>query len=101
MNSFEVTGGAELKGSITPQGAKNEALQIICAVLLTGEKVTISNIPDIRDVNKLIELLGNMGVKVNKTGPNEYEFQADNVNLDFLNSADFKKQAGALRGSIM
>ena len=101
MNSFEVTGGVELRGSITPQGAKNEALQIVCAVLLTGEKVTISNIPDIRDVNKLIELLGNMGVSVKKTAPNEYEFQADQVNLDFLNTPDFKKQAGALRGSIM
>jgi UDP-N-acetylglucosamine 1-carboxyvinyltransferase len=101
MNSFEVTGGVELKGSITPQGAKNEALQIVCAVLLTEEKVTITNIPDIRDVNKLIELLGNMGVNVTKKAHGEYEFEAKNVNMDFLNSVDFKKQAGALRGSIM
>ena len=101
MNSFEVTGGVELKGSITPQGAKNEALQIICAVLLTEEKVTISNIPDIRDVNKLIELLGNMGVRVRKIGHGEFEFEAKKVNMDFLNTVDFKKQAAALRGSIM
>ena len=101
MNSFEVTGGVELKGSITPQGAKNEALQIICAVLLTEEKVTISNIPDIRDVNKLIELLGNMGVGVRKLGHGEFEFEAKKVNMDFLNTVDFKKQAAALRGSIM
>ncbi len=101
MNSFEVTGGVELKGAITPQGAKNEALQIICAVLLTEEKITISNLPDIRDVNKLIELLANMGVNVTKKAQGEFEFQANNVNLDFMNSVDFKKQAGALRGSIM
>src|SRR6186713_1129292 len=101
MNSFEVTGGVELKGSITPQGAKNEALQIICAVLLTEEKITISNIPDIRDVNKLIELLGNMGVGVKKLSHGEFEFEAKNVNMDFLNTVDFKKQAAALRGSIM
>ena len=101
MNSFEVTGGVELKGSITPQGAKNEALQIICAVLLTEEKITISNIPDIRDVNMLIELLANMGVNVTKKAHGEYDFEAKNVNMDFLNSVDFKKQAGALRGSIM
>jgi len=101
MNSFEVTGGVELKGSITPQGAKNEALQIICGVLLTEEKVTISNIPDIRDVNKLIELLANMGVGVTRKAPGEFEFEAKNVNLDFQNTVDFKKQASALRGSIM
>ena len=101
MNSFEVTGGLELKGSITPQGAKNEALQIVCAVLLTEEEVTISNIPDIRDVNKLIELLADMGVRVTKKGPGEFAFIADQVNLDFLNTPEFKKQASALRGSIM
>ena len=100
-NSFEITGGYELKGEITPQGAKNEALQIICATLLTPEKVTISNIPDIRDVNKLIELLQHMGVKVEKKSAGEFIFQADNVNLDFLDTPDFKKQATALRGSIM
>ncbi len=100
-NSFEITGGRELRGEITPQGAKNEALQIICAVLLTPDKVTISNIPDIRDVNKLIELLQSLGVKVQKTREGEYTFQASDVNLDYLNSPDFKKQAGSLRGSIM
>lgn len=100
-NSFEVTGGAELKGEIVPQGAKNEALQIICATLLTPEKVTISNIPDIRDVNKLIELLQHMGVQVEKKTAGEYDFHAKEVNLDFLETDDFKKQATALRGSIM
>jgi UDP-N-acetylglucosamine 1-carboxyvinyltransferase len=100
-NSFEVTGGTRLKGSIVPQGAKNEALQIICAVLLTSQPVTITNIPDIRDVNKLIELLGNMGVKIVKGGEGEVTFTADNVNLDFLETPDFAKQAAALRGSIM
>ncbi|MCX6290287.1 MAG: UDP-N-acetylglucosamine 1-carboxyvinyltransferase [Bacteroidetes bacterium] len=99
--SFEVIGGKELRGEITPQGAKNEALQIICAVLLTPEKVTISNIPDIRDVNKLIELLQFMGVKVEKKSPGEYVFEAKDVNLEFMDTPDFKKQASALRGSIM
>ena len=83
-NSFEVTGGLKLKGDIVPQGAKNEALQIICAVLLTPEPVTISNIPDIRDVNKLIELLANMGVRLTRKGEGTIELQADNINLDFL-----------------
>ncbi len=101
MSKFEITGGLRLKGELVPQGAKNEALQVICAVLLTPEKVTISNIPDIRDVNKLIELLAALGVKVEKTGHEEFTFQADNVNLDFLNSDDFKKLASGLRGSIM
>jgi UDP-N-acetylglucosamine 1-carboxyvinyltransferase len=101
MNSFEITGGKELKGEITPQGAKNEALQIICATLLTAEQITISNIPDIRDVNKLIELLADMGVSVSKTGKGECTFRAANINLDFLNSVDFKNKAAALRGSIM
>src|SRR5437667_1781750 len=100
-NSFEITGGGELKGEIVPQGAKNEALQIICAVLLTEEKVTISNIPDIRDVNKLIELLANMGVHVQKTGEGEYTFEAKEIDHEFLNTTDFKKQASSLRGSIM
>ena len=99
--SFEITGGAVLKGEIIPQGAKNEALQIICATLLTPEKVTISNIPDIRDVNKLIELLQNMGVHVEKKAAGEFTFEAKEVNLDFLETIDFKKQASALRGSIM
>ncbi|MGE0637029.1 MAG: UDP-N-acetylglucosamine 1-carboxyvinyltransferase [Bacteroidia bacterium] len=101
MAKFEITGGVRLKGELTPQGAKNEALQVICAVLLTPEKVTISNIPDIRDVNKLIELLAALGVKVEKTGHEEFTFQADEVNLEFLNSDNFKKLASGLRGSIM
>jgi UDP-N-acetylglucosamine 1-carboxyvinyltransferase len=100
-NSFEVTGGLTLKGDIVPQGAKNEALQIICAVLLTPQPVTISNIPDIRDVNKLIELLANMGVRLTRKGEGIIEFQADNINMDFLETTDFAKQAAALRGSIM
>lgn len=101
MAKFEITGGARLKGELIPQGAKNEALQVICAVLLTPEKVTISNIPDIRDVNKLIELLAALGVKVEKTAHEEFTFQADDVNLEFLNSDSFKKLAAGLRGSIM
>ena len=100
-NSFEIIGGGELKGEITPQGAKNEALQIICATLLTAEKVTISNIPDIRDVNKLMELLKKMGVAVEKKAPGEFIFEAKEVNLDFLETPEFKKQATELRGSIM
>ena len=101
MGSFEITGGKQLHGEITPQGAKNEALQVICAVLLTDEKVCISNIPNILDVNKLIELLSEMGVKVEKTGKEEYTFQADCVNLGYLKSDAFKKKAGSLRGSVM
>jgi len=101
MGKFEVIGGQTLKGDIVPQGAKNEALQILCAVLLTPEKVIIKNIPDIIDVNKLISLLHDLGVKVEKTGHEEYTFQADNVNIEFLNSPDFKKKGAALRGSIM
>src|SRR5688572_27875695 len=100
-NSFEVTGGTRLKGEITPQGAKNEALQVICAVLLTAEPVLISNIPDIRDVNKLIDLLERMGVRVSRKGNGLIEFQANQVNLDYLETAEFAKQAAALRGSIM
>lgn len=101
MSVFEIIGGKKLKGEIIPQGAKNEALQILCAVLLTPEKVVISNIPDIVDVNKLIDLLRDLGVKVEKTGHEEYTFQADQVNVDYLNSAEFKKKGGSLRGSIM
>ena len=102
-NSFEVTGGLELQGELVPQGAKNEALQIICATLLTSEKVIIRNIPDIRDVNKLIGLLQQLGVKVEQTGvlKGEFTFQADEINLDFLSTTEFRKQASALRGSIM
>src|ERR1044072_797179 len=100
-NAFEVTGGKKLKGEITPQGAKNEALQIISAVLLTPEKITISNIPDIVDVNKLIALMRDLGVRVEKTGHEQYSFQADNVDIDYINSEAFKTKGGALRGSIM
>ena len=101
MDSFEVTGGKKLKGEIVPQGAKNEALQIISAVLLTPEKITISNIPDILDVNLLIELLGDMGVKINRTGRDTCVFQADDVDIDFLHSAAFRQKSGRLRGSVM
>ncbi|MFT4755195.1 MAG: UDP-N-acetylglucosamine 1-carboxyvinyltransferase [Salibacteraceae bacterium] len=101
MGTFRVRGGKELKGEITPQGAKNEALQILCAVLLTPEKVTISNIPNIIDVNKLIDLLSDLGVKVKKLKPDTYSFQADDVNLDFLKSEEFRTKGAGLRGSIM
>ncbi|GAB3320344.1 UDP-N-acetylglucosamine 1-carboxyvinyltransferase [Hymenobacter humi] len=101
MAAFEVRGGKALRGEITPQGAKNEALQILCAVLLTSEPVTISNIPDIRDVNKLIELLRDLGVKVGKLATDTYVFQAENVNLDYMDTPEFVAQAGALRGSVM
>ena len=101
MAAFEVRGGKTLRGEITPQGAKNEALQILCAVLLTPEPVTISNIPDIRDVNKLIELLRDLGVKVGKLASDTYVFQADDVNLDYMDTPEFVTQAGALRGSVM
>ncbi|MCW3072577.1 MAG: UDP-N-acetylglucosamine 1-carboxyvinyltransferase [Bacteroidetes bacterium] len=101
MSVFEIIGGTKLKGEIIPQGAKNEALQILCAVLLTPEKVVVQNIPDIVDVNKLIDLLRDLGVKIEKTGHEEYTFQADDVNVDYLNSEEFKKKGGSLRGSIM
>lgn len=101
MAIFEVTGGRKLKGDIIPQGAKNEALQIICAVLLTPEKVTISNIPDIVDINKLIDLLKDLGVKVEKTGHEEFTFQSDDIKVDYLVSPEFKKKGGGLRGSTM
>ena len=84
MESFKIEGGHSLYGSITPQGAKNEALQVLCLVLLTQEKVTIHNVPDILDVNKLIELLGDLGVKIQKLGKGSYSFQADEVNMDYL-----------------
>lgn len=101
MNAFEVTGGKKLNGEITPQGAKNEALQIISAVLLTPEKVTINNIPDILDVNLLIELLKDMGVKVDRINQHSCSFQADNVNIDYLRSEPYQKKSGRLRGSVM
>ncbi|NER17457.1 UDP-N-acetylglucosamine 1-carboxyvinyltransferase [Spongiivirga citrea] len=101
MGTFKIEGGHRLKGSITPQGAKNEALQVLCAVLLTAEKVTIDNIPDIRDVNKLILLLSNLGVKIQKNAPGSYTFQADDINLKYLESEAFKQEGSSLRGSIM
>lgn len=101
MNSFEVTGGKKLSGNIIPQGAKNEALQIISAVLLTPEKVTITNIPDILDVNLLIELLGEMNVKIARPQRDTCIFQADDVNIDYLHSETFRKKSGKLRGSVM
>ena len=101
MQSFEVRGGKKLSGEITPQGAKNEALQIISAVLLTAEEVTITNIPDIIDVNLLIELLGEMGVQLNRVSRDSCIFKAANVNVDYLNSPDYHKKSGKLRGSIM
>ena len=101
MSIFEVTGGVTLSGSITPQGAKNEALQIICAVLLTKDLVTIHNIPDIIDVNLLIELLGEMNVKINRIDRNTCSFQADDVNMDYLQGEDYKIKSGRLRGSVM
>lgn len=100
-NSFEITGGAKLKGEITPQGAKNEALQILCAVLLTPEKVTISNIPAIRDVLALIDILKDLGVKVEQLSEDTYTFQADDINLDYLKTDTYKKKGASLRGSIM
>ncbi|KAF2342466.1 MULTISPECIES: UDP-N-acetylglucosamine 1-carboxyvinyltransferase [Flavobacterium] len=101
MGIFKIEGGTPLKGEITPQGAKNEALQILCAVLLTGEKVKINNIPDIIDINKLITLLGNLGVKIQRNEPGSITFQADEVNVGYLETEAFKKEGGALRGSIM
>jgi len=101
MAYFEIEGGVKLKGELTPQGAKNEALQILCAVLLTEDTVHIENIPEIRDVLKLIELLKNLGVKVERIERGSYSFNSGNIDLDFLDSADFKVQGAALRGSIM
>lgn len=101
MSSFEVRGGKSLNGTISPQGAKNEALQIICAVLLTKEKVSIKNIPDIKDVNLLIELLGDMGVKIERPNRSHCIFQADEINTEYLFSDNFKKKGGGLRGSVM
>lgn len=101
MSSFEVTGGKKLSGELVPQGAKNEALQILCAVLLTPEKITISNIPNILDVNKLIDLLKSLGVQVEKIGEGEYVFQAKEIDIDYLLTEEYKKKAAALRGSVM
>lgn len=101
MSSFRVKGGISLKGDITPQGAKNEALQVISAVLLTPGTVHIHNIPNIRDVVKLIELLADLGVRIEKTGEESFKFTAKDINIDFLDTDDFKKKASSLRGSIM
>ncbi|MFN6944900.1 MAG: UDP-N-acetylglucosamine 1-carboxyvinyltransferase [Cytophagaceae bacterium] len=101
MDAFEITGGKSLKGEIHPQGAKNEALQILCAVLLTAEPIVIKNIPDIIDVNKLIDLLRDFGVDIEKIETGTYRFQAKNVNVDFIETETFKKKAASLRGSIM
>ena len=101
MSSFIIEGGHQLKGEITPQGAKNEALQVICATLLTEEEVIIENIPDILDVNNLIDLLKDMGVKVRKLNPDTYSFQASNIDLEFTNTEDYMRKVAALRGSIM
>ena len=101
MAIFEVTGGRQLKGDIIPQGAKNEALQILCAVVLTAEPVTIHNIPNIRDVNQLIDLLGDMGVKIRRLSESSIEFDASQVNIEYLESETYKAKAAALRGSVM
>jgi len=99
--AFQIRGGKKLSGEITPQGAKNEALQILCAVLLTSEPVRISNIPDIKDVNRLIEILQDFGVKVNKNGKGDFTFQADNIHFDYIKSKEFRKDGAKLRGSVM
>ena len=101
MSSFEIQGGLQLKGNITPQGAKNEALQILCAVLLTSDSVTIHNIPEILDVNKLIDLLAALGVDVTKNKTGSYTFIAKAINLDYMETEEFRKQASSLRGSVM
>ncbi|PRX49780.1 UDP-N-acetylglucosamine 1-carboxyvinyltransferase [Salegentibacter salegens] len=101
MGTFQIEGGQKLSGEIQPQGAKNEALQILCAVLLTSDEVVINNIPDILDVNKLIQLLENLGVKIKKLGKGSYSFKSDDLDLDYLSSDQFKKDGSGLRGSIM
>src|SRR5690554_153963 len=101
MNAFEIVGGQKLQGEITPQGAKNEALQILSAVLLTDQEIEISNIPDIKDVNKLIELLGDLGVEVERKSKDTYTFRAVQIDLDYFHSEGFRQKGGSLRGSIM
>jgi UDP-N-acetylglucosamine 1-carboxyvinyltransferase len=101
MNAFEIQGGRPLKGIITPQGAKNEALQVLCAVLLTDDPVTLHNVPDIVDVNMLIELLEDMGVRINRPAPNTIVLQADNIDPDYFAGELFKKKSGKLRGTVM
>jgi len=101
QDAFEVTGGCCLKGEITPQGAKNEALQVLCATLLTAEPVHISNIPDIRDVRQLLELLRGLGVEITQNSPDAYTFQAKDIDLDYIRSKEFRKKARSIRGSVM
>ncbi|MCD6062987.1 MAG: murA [Flavipsychrobacter sp.] len=101
MGAFEIRGGNPLKGTITPQGAKNEALQVLCAALLTDEPVTFKNVPDILDVNTLIELLGDMGVKVDRLSPNTVKLQATDINTEYFTDKSFKKKSGKLRGAVM
>ena len=101
MSSFRIRGGNRLRGEIIPQGAKNEALQILCAVLLTDQPVTIHNIPDIRDVNKLIELIGSLGCKTEFLEKGTVRFTASAINLEYLQSDDYRAKASALRGSVM
>ncbi len=101
MSSFRIKGGTRLKGEITPQGAKNEALQILCAVLLTPEPVTVHNIPDIVDVNKLIELVGDLGCKVEKLDKGSYRFTAATIDIKHLETDSYRRKAAALRGSVM
>jgi len=101
MSSFRISGGKQLKGEIIPQGAKNEALQVICACLLTKEKIILHNVPAIRDVIKLIELLKALGVQVSFSGNSTYSFEAIDIDLNYLKTEDFKEKVGALRGSIM
>src|SRR5690606_28033524 len=100
-DTFRVEGGHRLSGELTPQGAKNEALQILCTVLLTDEAVVINNVPEISDVMKLISLLDGLGVKVEKLKPHTYRFQADDINLEYLQSGDFLRNASKIRGSVM
>ena len=102
MGSFKIIGGKKLKGELVPQGAKNEALQVLSAVLLSPEEITIHNIPDIMDVKKLIELLGDLGVKTKKINDKgSWSFKADDLNLEYLDSKEFRQKGGSLRGSIM
>ena len=100
-DSFRVEGGRRLNGEIIPQGAKNEALQILCAVMMTAEKVTVSNIPDILDIRKLLALLDGLGVQIERINDNTYTFQADDVNLAYLDSSDYQRDAQKIRGSVM
>jgi UDP-N-acetylglucosamine 1-carboxyvinyltransferase len=101
MNKFKIDGGFQLKGEITPQGAKNEALQILCAVLLTPDEVVVKNIPNIRDVNTLIEIIDEMGVEVVKINDNDYSFKSDKLNLEYLHSSEFVQKTAKIRGSVM